>query len=156
MVETYWYQPAPFSDLPNTRDAAQNECAANATQEMLARLAGAFTYARVLRVLADVEPELTRTMECTPLAPRLYARELRARVALTGRGMDEAQLRCELRSAVAAFARTLRTRNVSPETMLVTVKQTARVPAPSEVRPDEVSRLHADIVEWAVGGYYTS
>jgi hypothetical protein len=155
MVETHWYQPAPLADLTLMREAVQADSAASACQELLARLAGAFTYARVLRVLADVEPELTRTMECTPLAPRLYARELRARVALTGRGLDEPQLRCELRSAVASFARTLRARNVPPETMLVTVKQTARVPAPADARPDEVARVHADIVEWAVGGYYT-
>ncbi len=94
-----------------------------ARHELLVRLASSFAYARVLRILADVEPTLTKEMADSSLAPRLYARELRARVALTGRRMDENRLRSELRSAVVAYARALHERDVPPQKMLVMVKE---------------------------------
>ncbi len=127
-----------------------------ARHELLVRLASSFAYARVLRILADVEPTLTKEMADSSLAPRLYARELRARVALTGRRMDENRLRSELRSAVVAYARALHERDVPPQKMLVMVKDAAQVPTPVTLATSDAKDIVADIVEWAIGGYYTT
>jgi hypothetical protein len=55
-----------------------------------------------------------------------------------------------------AYARTLHERDVPPQKMLVMVKDAAQVPTPVTLASGDAKDIVADIVEWAIGGYYTT
>jgi hypothetical protein len=117
-------------------------------RDLLARCAAAVARARSLRSRYDLLAEQSQRLQ------EASTRSRRARQEPAGQQQEGPELRSALRDAAKSYARELRARDVSPQAMLILVKNAADVHAAAPLAPFEAAEIVGDVVRWSIEAYY--